>query len=147
MRIVTAARVTLIAAALFAIATSVFADEQMRKWRDKSGRFEVEAKLVKRVDGQVQLLKKDGRAVTVAISALSDADQKYLKELEAENPFAGGEVMKQEPGAATPAPRSSSAPGGGLLATNYSPKVLPSDARQVVIDFDEPVDFFAKLSD
>ncbi|MEQ1905939.1 MAG: trypsin-like peptidase domain-containing protein [Pirellulaceae bacterium] len=53
--------------------------EVFRKWRDQSGKFEVEATLVTADTKQVVLKKKDGSIVTVPIDKLSDADKKELK--------------------------------------------------------------------
>lgn len=131
-------RALLAIAICLVLMTSTRADEPPRKWRDKSGRFEVEAKLLEYANGKAKLLKEDGRVVEVAVTALSDADQQYLKDLaDTDNPFAGGELMK--PAADAGAVRTEAGSGSKLLAADYSAEVLPADAAQVVIDFDEPV--------
>ena len=51
-----------------------------RTWSDQSGKFKVEASLIKYDGAQVTLKRTDGKEVVLAISKLSDADQKFLKE-------------------------------------------------------------------
>ncbi|MBA2113454.1 SHD1 domain-containing protein [Bremerella alba] len=51
-----------------------------RTWRDSSGKFSVEAKLVEKSTTHVVLRKKDGETVEVAISKLSAADIQFLSE-------------------------------------------------------------------
>lgn len=63
-----------------------------RSWSDKTGKFNIEARLVKRDEGKVLLKRTDGSTVAVPIDKLSDADQTYLKEQESaaseeNNPF------------------------------------------------------------
>lgn len=52
----------------------------LRKWKDASGAFEVEAELVKVAAGKVELKKKDGQTLTVPIDRLSQEDQAFLAE-------------------------------------------------------------------
>lgn len=54
---------------------------ETRTWRDTSGRFSVEAKLLKTSATHVQLQTTDGRKIAVPIDRLSDADRKYLASL------------------------------------------------------------------
>ncbi len=114
------------------LARPAWAEEEFRTWRDRSGTYEVEAKLIMRGDEKVQLLKRDGRAVTVPVSALSDADQQYLKQSAAgtPNPFAGGTPLP---------PGTPSGKGLGLLTGEPSVRALPADGRLTAIDFDEPL--------
>ena len=51
-----------------------------RTWTDRSGRFTVEAEMVDYADGKVTLKKEDGTTVTLPLSKLSFADQKWLRE-------------------------------------------------------------------
>ena len=51
---------------------------EARKWQDRSGKFSVEAELVKRVGGKVHLKKANGVVVAVPIARLSIEDQEYL---------------------------------------------------------------------
>jgi hypothetical protein len=53
--------------------------QQFRKWKDTSGKFEVEATLVTKDDAKVVLKKKDGSLITVAINKLSAGDRKFLE--------------------------------------------------------------------
>ena len=65
---------------------------QSRTWSDASGRFKVDAVLL-RVEGASVVLKRaDKREVTVPIVNLSEADKDYLRELQQQrakvkNPF------------------------------------------------------------
>ncbi|EAQ80496.1 SHD1 domain-containing protein [Blastopirellula marina] len=49
-----------------------------RTWKDSTGKFSVEAKLVKKSTTHVVLRKKDGATVNVAIANLSAADKEFL---------------------------------------------------------------------
>lgn len=51
-----------------------------RTWTDRSGKFQIEAELVAYQDGTVKLQKGDGQVVTVPLSKLSFADQKFLRD-------------------------------------------------------------------
>ncbi|QDT33612.1 SHD1 domain-containing protein [Thalassoglobus polymorphus] len=70
---------------LMALGAVADADDA-RTWSDATGRFKIEAKLVSQKDGKVKLERTDGKSVEIDITKLSEADQKYLKELEL-NPF------------------------------------------------------------
>ncbi|EMI52166.1 SHD1 domain-containing protein [Rhodopirellula sallentina] len=55
--------------------------EPKRQWSDKSGRFKIDAKLVKQEGGKVFLLRDDSRTIEVPVAKLSDTDQEYLRGL------------------------------------------------------------------
>ncbi len=50
----------------------------VRTWSDTTGKFRIEAELVKVADGKVELRRKDGQNVTVPLDKLSKDDQDYL---------------------------------------------------------------------
>lgn len=50
----------------------------VRTWSDATGKFRIEAELVKVADGKVELRRKDGQNVTVPLDKLSKDDQDYL---------------------------------------------------------------------
>lgn len=50
----------------------------MRTWRDASGKFSIEAKLIDANNSEVKLEKGDGKQVTVPRAKLSAEDQEYL---------------------------------------------------------------------
>ena len=50
-----------------------------RTWRDTTGKFSVEAKLVDVLDDSVRLEKADGKQLTVPLAKLSQADQEYVQ--------------------------------------------------------------------
>ncbi len=52
-----------------------------RTWRDATGKFEVEAKLLSVEGDQVRLEKADGKVISVPVGRLSRADQDYLNQL------------------------------------------------------------------
>jgi hypothetical protein len=56
------------------------AGDDYRTWSDASGKFKIEAKFVQQKQGFVQLQKRDGKLVSIAIAKLSQADQDFLKE-------------------------------------------------------------------
>jgi hypothetical protein len=58
---------------------------EMREWVDKSGKFRIEAELVKVTDKEVELRKADGKIVTVPIEKLSDSDRKYVEASSSDN--------------------------------------------------------------
>jgi len=51
---------------------------EFRTWKDKSGNFSVDAKLVEAKTDTVVLGKADGKQITVTKSKLSDADLEFL---------------------------------------------------------------------
>ena len=50
-----------------------------RVWTDSSGKYSVQAELVKVENGKVQLRKPDGSVISIPSSGLSEADRNYLK--------------------------------------------------------------------
>lgn len=54
---------------------------EKRTWADKSGKFQVEATLVRFDDENVVLLREDGKELTVPRARLSDADESLLRQL------------------------------------------------------------------
>jgi hypothetical protein len=60
------------------------AELPMRTWVDDTGSFQVTAKLVEILDGKVRLLKDTGKATTVDMLRLSEADQQYVQTLVAQ---------------------------------------------------------------
>lgn len=51
-----------------------------RTWKSKNGKYEVEAEFVQFKSGKVHLKKEDGEMVAVSMSALSSADQKWVRD-------------------------------------------------------------------
>ena len=62
------------------------APNPVRKWTDRTGKFAVNARLLKQDSERVVLEKEDGKTVEVPIAKLSEADVKLLREID-ENPF------------------------------------------------------------
>lgn len=53
----------------------------LRTWSDKSGRFKMEARFVRREGGEIFLRRENGSEVKISLSQLSDDDQSYVTEL------------------------------------------------------------------
>lgn len=99
---------------------------ETRTWVDGTGNFQIGGTLKFADDKQVQILKADGRVVTVPLDKLSEKDQKFIDEfLKAEaaqndpnNPFAGGQ------------PENPFAGGQPAAAMPATPKVDPLQAAR-----------------
>jgi len=69
---------------LFGAAPSVLheagglASDEMRLWTDNSGKFSCHGRLVRFNDGQVRLLKENGRTATVSLARLSTGDLEFV---------------------------------------------------------------------
>lgn len=65
------------------------AEPRYRKWKDSSGKFEIDAALVSVDNDVVKLLRKDGKEINLPLSRLSGADQKFIEQSrnESANPF------------------------------------------------------------
>ncbi|QDU75931.1 hypothetical protein Pan97_29750 [Bremerella volcania] len=93
-----------------------------RTWVDATGKFQIGGTLKMADEKQVQILKSDGRVVTVPLDKMSEKDRLFVEEfLKAEaaqndpnNPFAGGEPENPfaggQPAAAMPATTGNAAP-------------------------------------
>ncbi len=62
----------------FATDSERAAANKPRAWSDRSGKFKIDAALVKIEGDKVVLRRTDGQELTVALDKLSDADQKYV---------------------------------------------------------------------
>lgn len=101
---------------LFCCVADASADE-VRTWSDASGRFKIEAKLVSQKDGKVKLERTDGKTIEIELAKLSEADQKYIKELKnnpfkaatSDNPFMPAKDGKQGASASGASPSRASA--------------------------------------
>ena len=54
------------------------ASHSLRRWVDNTGEFSVRGRLVRVLDGKVQLLKNNGRTTTVPLARLSQADFQFV---------------------------------------------------------------------
>jgi hypothetical protein len=72
------------------------AADEVRTWRDSTGKFQIRATLVKQEAGAVHLKRDDGRLITVPIDRLSKEDRVHLESLRKPNPFEveEGSVLK-----------------------------------------------------
>ncbi len=115
-----------------------------RSWADQSGQFKIEGTLKHADDQKVELLKKDGRVVTVPFDKLSRPDQTFVRaflqaeaalgsddgaDAEVDNPFAGGVPLQPAANrntANTPAARPAATRGG---ASRPSARNIPRSGR------------------
>ena len=58
---------------------SEFRGAEVRRWRDNTGAYEVEGRLVIIYPDKVRLQKENGRTTTVAMRRLSPLDQAYVR--------------------------------------------------------------------
>jgi hypothetical protein len=72
-----------------AIASGSAQAQELRTWKDGSGKFSIKAKFVSNDNGMLTLAREDGDEVEIELKKLSEADQKYVADLEKnkENPF------------------------------------------------------------
>ena len=54
------------------------ASHELRRWADNTGMYSVRGRLIRVLDGKVQLLKDTGRTTTVSMSRLSQADFQFV---------------------------------------------------------------------
>lgn len=110
-----------------------------RVWKDKTGKFQVDASIVSHDEQSVRLLKSDGLSIQVPVNVLSEADQLYLKtlrETEEPNPFAGGIPMS-----ATTSPGSSKVAATSTDFRDIDELTLGN--QQIFIDIKEPLSAIA----
>ena len=55
------------------------ASNEMRLWTDNTGNFSCRGRLVRFLDGQVRLLKDNGRTTTVPLARLSTGDLEFVQ--------------------------------------------------------------------
>ena len=68
-------------AGILILGCSSIAAAEQRTWTDSTGKHRVEAEFVKMANGQVTLLRADGREVKLPLAKLSKEDQKYIERL------------------------------------------------------------------
>jgi hypothetical protein len=61
----------------FGIATPTWSE--IRTWSDSTGKHKVEAEFVELKDQKVTLRRKDGKAITIALEKLSEADRSFVR--------------------------------------------------------------------
>ncbi len=119
--------------------------DEYRTWVDKTGKFKVEASLSRFSDGKVILHTKDGRELSVPLSALSEGDQKFVNQQDI-NPFSGGQPIEAGPAMKSDAPannvssRGRPAQAEGLLGKNARVRELPTDGTEIFINIDQGLD-------
>ena len=102
---------------LFAVSASA----ETRTWKDKSGKFSIQAELVESDGTAVTLKKADGKVIKVPVDRLSDEDRQFLESQE-KNAFSDTEASKK-----------AGAHGGGL---RYGWKAGQNYAYSVKIEVD-----------
>ncbi len=66
---------------LIVLTVGAYVAAEKRIWTDATGKHRVEAEFVKMANGQVTLLRADGREATVQLQRLSQKDQDYIERL------------------------------------------------------------------
>src|SRR4051794_39205688 len=127
-------RVAVLACGLVLVLLVAAQADEMRTWKDGSGKFAIQAKLVKTEGGKVTLEQEDGEEIEIEVKKLSAADQKYLAEkgkAEQDNPFK--KAPKSNPfKAKTPKGKTPKAKNAGAGAASLT-KPDWSKARAVVL--------------
>ena len=120
---------------VLAIATLVGLTNSLhaRNWKDKSGKFSVDAEFVKLQNGLVHLRRADGKESKVPLARLSPADQTFARE----------EHAKQRQAAKEKAKPKAKKIDGTLLGTLGDLKKVEADGFEIVIkrmsDSSQPV--------
>lgn len=110
-------RVVAVAAVCICLSSYSFANlDDFRKWRDASGKFEIEAKL-SQIDGETIVLeKRDGKIVKVPYAKLSPLDKGFIEgrrsTMASDNPFKEVEAPAATPSLSTNSPPPASSSGG-----------------------------------
>jgi hypothetical protein len=67
--------------------------QEMRVWKNKSGKFKIEATFIAATDDSVQIRRADnGKTISVKLEQLSEDDAKYVKELMSKSGGSGSEI-------------------------------------------------------
>ncbi len=86
------------------------ASAEVRTWKDRTGKFSIQAELVE-FDGTTAKLKKaDGKTIQIAVDRLSEEDRRFL-EAQAKSAFGDSSAAKDAP-APPPAPPAGTKAGG-----------------------------------
>lgn len=65
---------------LRAVENSARLNSQVRTWTDSSGKYTVQAEFVSFENGQVELRKRDGNVISIALSVLCPADRQHVQD-------------------------------------------------------------------
>ncbi len=111
--VLSASRFGLVILGLFLVGTTA-QGQDLRTWKDGSGKFSIKAKFVSIENGTLTLAREDGEEVEIELKKLSPADQKYVADLEKDkdNPFKSSRsdpFKTKKPGMAGSKPGSSEA--------------------------------------
>jgi WD40 repeat protein len=89
MRTVLFASRVVMAVLAMALAGAAAQGQELRTWKDGSGKFSIKAKFVSIDNGKLTLAREDGEEIEIELKKLSEADQKYVADLEKDknNPF------------------------------------------------------------
>ena len=74
---------------------------EYRTFRDKSGKYEIEARFVEFKDSKAVLQSKDGRTIRISMSALSTADRSFVRDRLAKKSEPAGENRESAAGDST----------------------------------------------
>ncbi len=127
-------RLAAILIGVVAVGASALADDEVRTWKDASGKFTIKARLLAVEDGKVSLEREDGTEIEIELKKLCTADQKYVADRPRpeDDPFKP--VAPKDPFKARAKSKSPSA--GAMKAPPSEPRVVVPDwskARALVL--------------
>ena len=104
---------------------AIVAAAEARTWTDKSGRFQLEAELVKVEDAKAHLKGSDGQVVVVPVEKLSDADRAFIEKAQKGQPAAS-----DAKGAEPPSGKEAKTAGGSPAKHSTRPRKAKTPARK-----------------
>ena len=115
----------------FCLLGAILSQAPGRTWTDASSGRTIEAELIGKAEGGVQLKRTDGKVVTVPLERLSEEDRTYLLTAQVKQPvFAAGAASGEWPGWRGPN-RDNRSPDTGLL------KEWPEGGPELVWTFED----------
>lgn len=123
----------------YALAFLVFpcharSDEDLRVWKDATGKFQVEAVLLSQDATHIVLRNRDGKEITVAKSRLSENDQNYLQSLQDSSMVANSESAPDTGDSAESSPTSVRATSARGTPANADAEAIRQRANEFFDD-------------
>ncbi|MFN7732408.1 MAG: redoxin domain-containing protein [Pirellula sp.] len=120
-----------LAVAVLLLSCDARSEEDLRIWKDATGKFQVEAVLLSQDDTHIVLRNRDGKEIQVAKSRLSENDRNYLQSLRESSMDATSEPTPETDDSA-----ESSAPAARATPARNTPANADADAiRQRANEF------------
>ncbi len=129
-------KVLVLAGGLCAFLAAVAAAQELRTWKDSTGKFQIRAKMVSVSAGKVTLEQEDGSNLEIDLKKLSPADQKYVADQQkaaADNPFkpkAADNPFKPRSAVTGAGPAMTSAARKDTSSNRTGPTCRPSPRRR-----------------